>query len=402
MHDLPNIRHLTALLSIEECGSISSAAEKVHLSQPALTQALNKIETAAGSPLFERSAAGMAPTEAGSALLERIRRARDYLRSMDKAVSGDSRQSGERRFHQLLTTAQLRALIAVVEQNSISLAAARLNLAQPSVQRAAREMEALSEDISGQPLFIRTAQGVDATALARRLARLASLALAEIRQGFDDIGELRGQMNGRLAIGSLPLARTRLVPAAVTRLLEQYPDARVSIVDGPYEQLLNDLLHTRVDLIIGALRPQPVREIEQEFLFDDPLSVVVRAGHPLAGKRRLSLGQLGNIDWIAPRQGTPARERFHRLFSASGLEPPRHVIECSSSVATRSLLLQSDRAALLSRRQVELELQSGLLALLPTRLAAVRPIGLSLRKHWKPTRIQARFLAILKDLIQIQ
>ena len=55
-------------------GSIGRAAEALGLSQPALTKALQRVEAQAGLPLFERSANGMRPTQAGARFLERARR----------------------------------------------------------------------------------------------------------------------------------------------------------------------------------------------------------------------------------------------------------------------------------------------------------------------------------------
>src|SRR5690606_14793242 len=184
----------------------------------------------------------------------------------------------------------------------------------------------------------------------------------------------------------------------VTRLLERFPDARVSIIDGPYEELLDRLLHGHVDLILGALRERPVEDVEQRFLFEDPLALVVRRGHPLLSRRRVELRALAKLDWVAPRQGPPARQRFRELFLAHGLEPPSRLIECSSSVATRGLLLQSDRVALLSTRQVQPELDAGFLAALPIRLNVRRPIGLTLRRNWQPTALQSEYLGLLEEL----
>lgn len=390
MECCPNIRHLGALLEIARTGSISAASETMHLSQPAITQGLNRIESTLGTQVFERSASGMLKSTAGELFLLRVQRALNYL----QAFTRDLDMAG-RPWQQLFTTAQLRAIVAVVEHGNVSVAAAALGLAQPTVHRAAREAEV----ICGRPLFVRASGGVDPTPLARRLARLASQAFAEIRQGYDEVNQHQGKMTGQLRIGSLPLARTSLVPTSVIRLVQRFPDAGVSIVDGPYEQLLDMLLHGRIDMILGALRhPPPVRDVIQRKLFDDPLAVVVRAGHPLLQRAELDLKTIAMQDWVAPRQGTPARKLFHELFLGSGLEFPGHLIECSSSVATRALLLQSDRLALLSARQVEPELQAGLLATLPTPLNTSRPIGLTLRNNWQPTAMQADYLAILDDI----
>ena len=383
-----NLRHLAALLEISRLGSINKAAEAVHLSQSALTQGLSKIESELGASLFDRSATGMYPNQAGHVLLKRIERAFQHFHNLDKDLYSP------RQAHLSFTNAQLRALIATVEQRNISLAAAKLSLAQPTVQRAVREVETICK----QTLFIRSATGVDPTAIARKLAQSSSLAFAEIQAGVDEVHEAQGKMMGQLVVGSLPLARTDLLPESVTHLLQRFPEIKVSIIDGPYVELLHGLTHGRIDLLIGALRRDlPARNLHQEFLFDDALSIIVRKQHPLLTKKNLTLKDLATLDWIAPRPQTPARLRFQEIFAQHQLQEPGHIIECSSSVAIRGLLLRSDRLALLSKRQVHPDVQVGYLTVLQLNLKnSSRPIGLTFRNEWRPTAAQQHFLDILR------
>lgn len=362
----------------------------MHLSQPALTQALRQLEHEAGQRLFERGSSGIAATEAGKLLLIRMGRAFELLRSCEKELGTGSRSRLPR-----VTATQLKALLAVVETGGYSLAARELGLAQPSVYRAAKSLEALC----GETLFQRTPRGVEPSARARRLARLAGLAFSEIRQGFEEVQALGGRQQSRIRIGCLPLARTRIVPDAVNRVLTLYPELKISIVDGPYDELLQALRYGRLELIIGALRsPAPGPDIVQEALFSDPLAVVVRAGHPLLKGPAPRLRQLSTLDWISPRPGTPARDHFAACFAANGLELPQHFIECSSLVATRGLLRGSDRAALLSARQVCTDVAAGQLALLLETLPGTeRAIGLTTRRNWQPTAVLERFLLLLRE-----
>jgi DNA-binding transcriptional LysR family regulator len=192
-----------------------------------------------------------------------------------------------------------------------------------------------------------------------------------------------------------------MVPRAVVNLLEEYPEARVSIIDGPYDEQLHALLHGRLDIIVGALRDPPRSpDIEQRALFRDSLSIVVRPGHPLEKRGSVSPSELQQLDWIAPRDNTPAREAFTQFFENNGLSPPEHVIECSSLVATRGVLMESDRAALLSARQVEVDVSFGLLSVSSRHLQNTgRNIGVAHRKGWKPTLVQQRFLQRLEQEI---
>ena len=70
-----NLRHLHAFREVAQLGSISAAARSVHLTQPAVTQAIAQIEDHFGARLFSRSSTGMQLTPAGQVCAERVARA---------------------------------------------------------------------------------------------------------------------------------------------------------------------------------------------------------------------------------------------------------------------------------------------------------------------------------------
>ncbi|MEQ9464783.1 MAG: LysR family transcriptional regulator [Haliea sp.] len=393
MTPLLNLRHLSAALEIRQLGSISRATDTIHLSQSAITQGLSKLEKELNFEIFARSHDGLNPTPAGDIFLERTQTAINFLRRMDSLLGKRDNKSAP--LYRSLTASQLRALLTVVEQGSYTLAARHLKLAQPTVHRAVQD----AESICGHRLFSTSPSGLEPSWHARQLARYIALFFAELSQGIEEVQEYHGRMTGRLRIGCLPLARTRMVPRAVVNLLDEYPEARLSIIDGPYEEQLHALLHGRLDIIVGALRdPPPSPDIEQRALFKDSLSIVVRPGHPLEKRGSVSAGELQRLDWIAPREDTPGREAFTQFFENNGLSPPEHVIECSSLVATRGVLMESDRAALLSARQVEVDVSSGLLSVSSRHLQDTgRTIGIAHRKGWKPTLVQQRFIERLEQ-----
>ncbi|MBM68106.1 MAG: LysR family transcriptional regulator [Haliea sp.] len=390
-----NLRHLYAALEIQDCGSLSKAAERAHLSQSALTQAIASLEEKVGAALFLRHATGVEATPAGEAFLARVRRAQRYLKAIESIApsGGDPRV---RRLARLLTHKQLRSLVAVVDAGNYTRAAATLSVSQPTVHRAVRELESLCQ----LTLFRRAPAGVEPTWQARQMAHQASLFFAEVQQGLTEVMERQDRHTGSISVGALPYSRSRLVPQAVSRLLAEMPDTSVRIIDGPYEEQLHGLLRGQIDVIVGALRePAPSPDTVQELLLSDPLNVVVRSGHWLLEKTRLSANQLQKLEWIAPRKQTPARALFTEFFEREGLTPPERVIECSSLVAIRGLLLESDRAALLPAQQVALDVERGILAVSPFPLkGTTRDIGLTLRRDWQPTKAQSRFLTLLRQL----
>lgn len=392
-----NLRHFFALADIADTGRLSAAAERVFMSQSALTQALRKLEEAAGETLFDRAGFGVTETPAGALLTRRARRAIELLADAERAIGAKrAREAGGSPLYRHVTASQLRALVAVVETGGYSTAARRLGIAQPTVHRAAKGLE----DLIGVRMFPRAARGVEPSEAAQSLARYANLVFAEIRQGFEEVWELQGRTDSRVAIGSLPLVRSEFLPAAVTRLLAKFPEARVSILDGPYVEQLHALRYGQIDWLIGALRdPPPTTDVIQEPLFDQPLAIVVRPNHPLLGGNPPSTAQLANLEWVAPRTLAPARRFFDAFFESRGETTPTRIIECSSLVATRGLLLQSDRAVLLSPLQVREDVAAGELAVLVEAIPdSSRTIGVTTRENWEPTMVQAAFLDIVREL----
>lgn len=388
---VPNLRHLQAFLEVVALGAINAAATKMHLTQSAVTQAIAAVERYFGVSLFIRSSTGMHPTPAGTVCAERIARALTQLREAMEELATREREQLFRH----VTAAQLTSLIKLVEFRNFTHAAKALGVSQPTIHRAARTLERSL----GAELFEKTSYGVVPTREAEKLSQRAHRAFVEIAQAQADIDALRGRDSGSTVIGAMPLARSFLVPKALIQFTREHGEHAVSIMEGTYEHLLAALQAGHADFLIGALRElRPSADIVQEHLFDDPLSIVMRARHPLAKRRKLSATDLTSYPWIAPRSSSPLRAHFEAMFTKLGVAAPRPTIECNSLIAARALLMESDHLMLSSMNQVHYELQAGMLVALPHPAGKiVRGIGLTVRRDWRPTQAQARLLTILRE-----
>ncbi|MFC3117409.1 LysR family transcriptional regulator [Jhaorihella thermophila] len=397
-HETLNLRHLRAFSEVVRCGSISPASSTVFLSQPAITQAIAGLERTLGIALFIRTSTGMVPTEPGQMFVTRVDQALAYLREGARRAArprNQGRKSGFTSFDQLLTSAQLRALLAVSDTGNFSWAARNIGISQPSLHRVARDLERLA----GLTLFKREARSIVLTPAARELERHARLAFSELRQGIAEINAWAGHDTAQIRIGSLPLARSFILPRAINALERQRPHVTVRVHDGAYADLLGDLRQGELDLLIGALRdPPPTDDIRQERLLDDALTIVARRGHPLSERRNLTPQDLAEFAWVVPAPGIPTRSRFDALFRCEGLAPPERLVETSSLILARGLLLDSDRLALISAHQVRHELKRGELVALDVSLNDTpRPIGITTRADWRPTATQSLLLELLRQ-----
>src|SRR3546814_1724010 len=158
---------------------------------------------------------------------------------------------------------------------------------------------------------------------------------------------------GSVNVGVLPLAGTLLVPRAINRLLQAHPDLHVSLIDGPYDTLLQQLRCGDLDVVVGPLRtPCPAHDVQQQALFDGELSVIARKGHPLGQRRGLTLADLRNWPWILPGGRTPARLLLERVMRDAGLEVPDHPLQAHGLATLRAVLMESDRITIISRPQL--------------------------------------------------
>lgn len=376
-----SIRHLRMFLVLGETNSVTRAADKNHVSQPAVTQAMAKLSRESAHELFHRSPQGLFLTEAGKLLHYRAARA---LRMLDMAASDMDRAI---RTH--ATWQQLIALIAVTETENFTLAARRLGLAQPTVHRSTTTLE----EAAGTVFFQRTAHGLISTRAALQLAQAARLALAELDQAESDLATLTGREVGRIVIGALPLSRSGWLPRAILAFRQIRPRFPFQVIDGRYDELLLELRRGGVDMMLGALRlPSPIEDIHQERLFDDEVVVVARRGHPLISSPDLNFEDLTKYPWVVPRRTTPIRGILDACFSERA---PKGVVETSSVIMMREILRESDHLGGVSRMQAEVE--SGVLSIVPVRLPnAMRPIGITTRTGWEPTRAQKDFLDLLR------
>lgn len=385
-----NLRHLRAFLAVVDHGSITRAAEICHVSQPAVTQAIRKLERELETELFQRRAQGLFVTEPGAVLARRVRRAFGLL---DPTLSELAP-----RLRITATTAQLVALVAVTEAENFTLAARRLGLAQPTVHRA---ITGLEREI-GRALFERTPHGMIATRAAEMLTRATQVAFVELDQGEAELGELLGREVGRLVIGGMPLSRSYILPRAIARFRLRRPKLPIKVLDGPYEDMLTSLRRGEIDFLVGALRnPAPIGDVVQRPLFEDELIIVCGKDHPLRrGTPPASVADIAGFPWVVAAEGTPTRQVFTRLVETQGLAP-RSLIETGSMVLMRELLQVSDHLGFISRLQIEPDLDLGAVHELAVPLPdTFRPIGLTLRDGWSPTRAQQEFLDELEAVVE--
>jgi DNA-binding transcriptional LysR family regulator len=205
---------------------------------------------------------------------------------------------------------QLRGFCAVVEAKSVSKAAAKLRLTQPTVSL---QVQALERELHTR-LFDRRGPRIELTpegALLYELARPLLEGLVEIDSDFEARRNKVGQ--GRLAIAAGESTIQYVLPTTVQKFARIHPGIsmvlnNVTGVDG-----LQQLRDRRVDFCVGPLLDIPADlEFEPVVAFDPVLITTSR--HPLSKLSKVTLRQISKYPLILPPRHLSTWRQVEMVF----------------------------------------------------------------------------------------
>ena len=192
----------------------------------------------------------------------------------------------------------LPVFMALMEERSVTRAAARLHMTQPALSNALTRLRALLLD----PLFVRERYGMQPTPRAQALAPVIADALAALdgvilgQQAFDP-----AQADLQFTLAPNSYVEFVLLPALVATLRERAPGIRLRLT--PYGSDLADtgVVSGTTALVLGRVADPPDSLVVQH-LFDDGLDCIVRAGHPSVGARlsKVQYERLKHVNMLPP------------------------------------------------------------------------------------------------------
>ncbi|GAA5132951.1 LysR family transcriptional regulator [Pseudonocardia adelaidensis] len=188
---------------------------------------------------------------------------------------------------------QFEYALAVAAEGSVTAAAERLHVAQPSMSQQIRNLE---RDL-GVTLFTRTPTGLVPTVAGRAFLREAEVAVnaarrarATARAGADDLV-------GELVVAAQMGFGTRQLPGALSALRRRFPRVEVTVFEEPSSAELDRLCRRGVlDLALMAKCERPPAGAHR--LGDEEFVVVLGAGHPQLAADRVELRALEGESWV--------------------------------------------------------------------------------------------------------
>lgn len=236
----------------------------------------------------------------------------------------------------------LRLFDAVYRTRNVSRAAELLDLTQPAASQGLSRLRALIHD----PLFMRTAGGVQPTPKAQRLAEPVRQALATLEQALGETADFDPAQSGRtFQIHMSDIGEGRFLPELMVALRERAPGVRMQTRPVPRDQIAEALDAGRIDFAFGFL--PTVKETQQVRLLEDRYVVLLRQGHPFARKRRSQaalLEELRELDFVAVRSHADTL----RIVQQVGLEDRLRLVT-EHFMVLPSIVMATDLAAIMPR-----------------------------------------------------
>ncbi|MFF7533459.1 LysR family transcriptional regulator [Streptomyces bobili] len=221
----------------------------------------------------------------------------------------------------MLNLERLRTLDALARHGSVSGAAAGLHITTSAVSQ---QMAKLEREV-GQQLLAKNGRGVRLTDAGRLLADHAGRILSHVELAQSDLEAQRGQVVGELRLSAFPTAARGLFPVALAGLREEHPGLRVRSCELEPEHGIAGVIRGDLDLAVVLdwyNKPMPVPDgLVKAPILDDPADVAMPAGHPLAGRDEVDLGEFAGDEWITWGDGEFCHEWLMFTLRSRGVEP---------------------------------------------------------------------------------
>lgn len=292
-----------------------------------------------------------------------------------------------------LSLRRLEIFRLVVEERSVTRAAAILMIAQPAVSSQLRSLE----EWAGGKLFMRRGNRLVLTEAGERTdiwAKGVLASAAELRRDVEGIGS--GHAGAVVAAASMGVG-SYLLPPVLARFREANPRADITLNVAQPRETLRQVESGEADFTVTTWDEDRAGSDTQSLVLrDERMDIVVRADtHP--GDRALTVDEALRLPFVgAPRVVASQRSVVAQLRRLSDVEP-NFVIRLGHAVSAKQAVLDHGWAAILPRYVVDAELATG-------NLATIQVPGLELRERivmvWRRGKVFSKMQRRLMDEVQ--
>lgn len=255
---------------------------------------------------------------------------------------------------------QIKCFLATVEEGSLSAAALKLQMAQPSLSQQVAKLE----EQLGVQLLMRTPRGVTPTESGQALAGHARTILEAIALAEQDVRHFSGQPQGTVSIG-LPSSLSMIlsVPLAET-VRHDYPKITLRLVEAMSGDIQSWITENSIDL--GFLYDvQQLRHLASRPLFEEQLFLVAAPDDwAESADEPVSLARVASLPLVLPSRKHGLREMIERYARAKNA-PLNVILEIDALTQIKALVARASAYTILAHAAVLDEVERGDLMLVP-------------------------------------
>lgn len=293
---------------------------------------------------------------------------------------------------------QLRHFLALMETRSYWRAAQECSLTPQALSKSIRRFE----EALGVRLFDRDTRSVKPTLFAQEIVAYARNIDAEARSLRRALDALLGAGTHQLVVGTGAAAATKIVAEAILAVQQASPKTRVTVLEGTIETLMPPLVQGKVDIVVTIMTAEVTdRLVDYRVLKTEQYHVYGRAGHPLAGAKKVPLKRVLDYPWITGADRDLVADSVAASFGAVGLTPPEPSIHTDSVSFAISVVLQGDALFILPSEMVRHEVASRRLVAIDVDAEPwTLPTVVLYRKNSTRSPDAILFLRTLKNIIE--
>jgi DNA-binding transcriptional LysR family regulator len=199
----------------------------------------------------------------------------------------------------MLDVRRLQILRAVVEEGSVTAAAAILGYSASAVSQSLAVLERETKTA----LFEKAGRGIRPTEAGLLLAERAAAVADQLLETEVALQALRSGEAGHLRLAAFATAGAALVPRALAEFRSEHPGVELDLSIAETDDALAQLRSARIDLAVIAEHSPGSDDADLGLsyvrLLDDPYRLVLPRNHPAAAKRSIALEELADDSWIA-------------------------------------------------------------------------------------------------------
>lgn len=246
----------------------------------------------------------------------------------------------------------LKVFQTVANEKNFTRAAEKLRRTQPAVSLSVQRLE----DEIGEKLIDRSGKEIMLTDAGRIVMEYARRFDNLSRDMDNALAEMRDNSAGRLVIGANE-STTLYLLQPIVQYRGLYPKVKVQVRRSLSSKIPSQLIDGDLELGVISFEPGDERLISQ-VIYTDHLAFVVSPEHRFAGRKNVSINELGAETFIAHNVLSPYREVVIRAFQSAKV-PLRMDVEMPTVETIRKLVQRNEGVAFLPKMCVAQELDQG-------------------------------------------